>query len=181
MTHIKNIGRFCESDKNAYILNDASLTKVESDFLMIIEEVVEMYQTHLGLDLHSIYIRGSVPRGLGIKGVSDLDTIAITNKKPKDIDLKWADKAEREINNKFSAVKGVEFSFYQIKDIIETAAFSIIPFIIKTQSVCVHGEDLISQIPGFRADKTIGNEHLIHLRNQIEQRKILQTMKTVKI
>jgi hypothetical protein len=171
MTRIKNIGRFCASDKNGYILNDSSLKKVKPEFLMVIEEVVENYQTHLGLDLHSIYIRGSVPRGLGMKGVSDLDTIAITNKKTNNIDLKWVDKAEQELNNKFSAVNGVEFSFYHIEDILGTTTFSIIPFMIKTHSVCVYGEDLTLQIPDFRADKTVGNEHLINLKYQIEQAK----------
>lgn len=171
MTRIKNIGRFCATDNNGNILNDSSLKKVIPEFLMIIEEVVENYQTHLGFDLHSIYIRGSVPRGLGIKGVSDLDTIAITNKKPTDIDLKWVDKAEQEINNKFCAVNGVEFSFYHKEDILGTTAFSMIPFMIKTHSVCVYGEDLTLQIPDFRAGKAVGNAHLINLKSQIKQAK----------
>ncbi|MBP1947496.1 nucleotidyltransferase [Virgibacillus litoralis] len=171
MTNIKNIGRFCPTDENGSILNDASFEKIKPDFKGLIEEVTEYYQVHLGSDLHSIYIRGSVPRGLGINGVSDLDTIAITNKVTNEIDNGWIDKVEKELNNKFSCVNGVEFSFYHIDDIVETTTFSIIPFMVKTHSVCVFGEDLSAQLPNYKADKTLGNEHLVNLKNQIEQAK----------
>ncbi|MDC3413118.1 nucleotidyltransferase [Aquibacillus sp. 3ASR75-11] len=171
MTKIKNIGRFCPTDDNGYIRNDSSLKKVKPDFLKVIDEVIEIYQAHLGSNLISIYIRGSIPRGLGINGVSDLDTMAITNKKTNDIDLKWVDKVEQELNQKFNCVNGVEFSFYHIEDILETTTFSIIPFMIKTHSVCVFGEDLTVHLPNYKADQTLGNEHLVNLKNQIEQAK----------
>lgn len=89
-----------------------------------------------------MYIRGSIPRGLGIDNVSDLDTIAITNKNIDAIDLNWVDKAEQALNENFKAVDGVELSFYFIEDILETTNFSIIPFMIKTHSICVYGKDI---------------------------------------
>lgn len=171
MTHIKDIGHCCPVDDNGYIVNDSSIKKIKSDFYKLIEEVIENYQTHLGADLHSVYIRGSVPRGLGINSVSDLDTIAITNKTTNDIDLKWVDTAEQELNKKFNCVNGVEFSFYHIEDILEATTFSIIPFMIKTHSVCLLGEDLKVYLPNYKADKTLGNEHLVNLKNQVEQAK----------
>lgn len=172
MTHIKDIGHYCPMDDNGYILNDSSIKKIKSDFYMLIEEVIKNYQTYLGADLHSVYIRGSVPRGLGINSVSDLDTIAITNKNTNDIDLKWVDTAEQVLNKKFNCVNGVEFSFYHIDEILETTTFSIIPFMIKTHSVCLLGEDLKVYLPNYKADKTLGNEHLVNLKNQVEQAKI---------
>lgn len=108
---------------------------------------------------------------MGIYGVSDLDTIAITNRETKDIDLKWVDKAENDLNRKYDCIKGVEFSFYSIEDMIETINFSIIPFMIKTHSVCVYGEDIRGQLPNYKADKTLGNQHLVNLKNQIKQAK----------
>ncbi|WP_232824174.1 nucleotidyltransferase [Paraliobacillus zengyii] len=137
----------------------------------MIQKAVEKYKTHLGEDLYSIYIRGSIPRGLGIDSVSDLDTIAITNKETNDIDLKWVDKVEQELNKKYNLVNGVELSFYYIKDVLETNNFSIIPFMIKTHSICVYGEDLSVHLPNYKADKTLGNEHLMNIKNQIQQAK----------
>ncbi|RXZ01450.1 nucleotidyltransferase [Fictibacillus sp. S7] len=171
MTDIKNIGRFCSTNDNGYIINDSNLEKVKPEFYKVIEEVVENYQKHLGSDLHSVYVRGSVPRGLGIYGVSDLDTIAITNRETNDIDMKWVDKAENDLNRKYDCIKGVEFSFYSIEDMIETINFSIIPFMIKTHSVCVYGEDIRGKLPNYKADKTLGNQHLVNLKNQIRQAK----------
>lgn len=171
LANIKKIGYFCPTDVDGYILNDSSLSKIKPEYVEVIEEVIKNYQTYLGLDLHSIYIRGSIPRGSGINGISDLDTIAVTNKKTNEIDLTWVDEVEQAINNKFNCVNGVEFSFYHIGDVLETNIFSIIPFMIKTHSVCVHGEDLIFHIPNFKADKAIGNEHLINLKILINQAK----------
>lgn len=171
MTQIKNMGRFCPIDNNGYIINDSKLNNINPEFYKVIDEVKEYYQTHLKEDLHSIYIRGSIPRGLGIISVSDLDTIAITNKNTNDIDLKWVGKAEQELNKKFICINGVEFSFHHIEDILETTTFSIIPFMIKTHSVCVFGEDLKVYLPNYKADKTLGNEHLVNLKNQVKQAK----------
>lgn len=171
MTSIKNIGRFCPTDENGYILNDSSLKKIKPEYFQIIEEVLKYYQTHLGLDLHSVYVRGSIPRGLGIEGVSDLDTIAVTKKDTNDLELEWVEKAEQELNKKFNYINGVEFSFYYIDDILGSTKFSIIPFMIKTHSVCVYGEDLTAHLPIYKADEKIGNEHLFNLKSQIKQAK----------
>ncbi|MGG3915483.1 nucleotidyltransferase [Rossellomorea vietnamensis] len=168
MTEIKEIGRFCPMDANGYLINDSRVEKIGPVFLKVVEEVIEWYQTHLKEDLHSIYIRGSVPRGLGIEGVSDLDTISLTNRRIKDLDLNWVEKAEQGVNKRFPCINGVEFSFYDKEDILNTEAFSIIPFMIKTHSVCVYGEDVEGHLPDYKADISLGNEHLVNVAKQIE-------------
>ncbi|UOQ49024.1 nucleotidyltransferase [Gracilibacillus caseinilyticus] len=168
MAEIKNIGRFCLTDTNGYIINDANLKKINHEYYKVIEEVIKVYNKHLKNDLHSIYIRGSIPRGLGIYSISDIDTIAVTTKQSSEIDVKWVDKAEQELNEKYTCVSGIEFSFYCMEDVLETNHFSIIPFMIKTHSVCVFGDDISGLLPDYQADKTLGNEHLVNLREQIE-------------
>jgi uncharacterized protein len=171
LTKVKNIGRFCPTDCNGNIVNDSSLSNINPAFSKVIEETADLYQTHLKEELHSIYIRGSIPRGLGIEGVSDLDTIALMNKSIQDIDLGWVDKAEQYLNQKYNCVDGVEFSFYSIEDVLETDHFSIISFMIKTHSVCVYGKDVSDRLPDYKADITLGNEHLVNLKRQIDQAK----------
>lgn len=171
MRPIKNIGRFCRNDHNGCIMNEASLNKIDTTFLALIEKVVKTYSQHLGPDIHSVYIRGSIPRGLGIPGVSDLDTLCVTNKELKEIDLDWSKKAEREINEDFVDVNGVEMSFFHLDNICNTTRFSIIPFMIKTHSICVYGEDLRDQLPSFKADESLANEHIINLKSNIDQAK----------
>ena len=168
MPQIKEIGRLCPTDTEGFIINDSSLENIQPVFLQVVEAVIEWYRTHLKDDLHSIYIRGSVPRGLGIEGVSDLDTIAVTSKGIDDIDLNWVEKAEQEVNKRFPQISGVEFSFYYIEDSLQTESFSMIPFMIKTHSVCVYGRDIKEQLPDYKADITLGNEHLVNIADQIE-------------
>ncbi|QXE02834.1 nucleotidyltransferase [Terribacillus sp. DMT04] len=169
MTQIKNIGRFCPNDDAGYIINEANQTKIASAYSDLIEKVILTYKRKLGSSLHSIYLRGSIPRGLGILGVSDLDTICITKDRMKDTDLAWISKAEEELNNSFPCVSGIEMSVYSIEDVCDTQSFSIIPFMIKTHSVCVLGEDVSSLLPSYKADKTLANHHIVHLKGQIEQ------------
>ncbi|MFP7300230.1 nucleotidyltransferase [Neobacillus niacini] len=168
MAVIKNIGRYCPMNDKGFILSDANQNKIQPEFQTVIEEVIKSYQIHLGTNLHSIYIRGSIPRGLGIYGVSDLDTIAITQMKPSELDLQWTKEVEGRINAQFSCISGVEYSFYHIEEIMETTSFSIIPFMIKTISICVYGEDLSPQLPEYKADTFLGNVHLSKLKEQIE-------------
>lgn len=168
MIQIKDIGHLWPLDVNGYIINNSSIDKVSAEFQTVINETIKIYRKHLGSDLHSVYIRGSVPRGLGIRNISDLDSIAITNKKTADLDLTWVNPAEKEINSEYDFVDGVEFSFYCIDDILNRTTFSIIPFMIKTHSINVYGEDLRSKLPDYKADKRLGNEHLIHLKSLIE-------------
>lgn len=108
-------------------------------------------------------------RGLGMEGVSDLDTIAVTRKDPKELDLHWVKQTEQEINKKFVCVNGVELSFYSMKEILDTSTFSMISFMLKTHSVCVYGEDLTELLPKYKVDTTLANENLVHLKGQIEQ------------
>ncbi|GIP63167.1 hypothetical protein J32TS6_17220 [Virgibacillus pantothenticus] len=118
MQKVKNIGRFCTTDHEGYLLNESSLTKVQPAFLKIIEKVTAYYKFNLGENLHSVYIRGSVPRGLAIYGVSYLDTIAITTKDTDELNLQWVNRTGQELTKEFHCVSGIEFSFYYTKESI---------------------------------------------------------------
>ncbi|SDC82152.1 hypothetical protein SAMN05421663_104216 [Terribacillus halophilus] len=167
----KKIGRFCANDVKGYIVNEARKEWIDPVYDDLIKRVVQVYKDQLGPNLHSIYIRGSIPRGLGIVGVSDLDTLCITNNKMDELDLTWVNKAENEINQAFSCVNGVELSFYHIEEICNSSTFSIIPFMIKTHSICVYGKDAGHHLPSYRADRTLANDHIINLQQYIESAK----------
>ncbi|MGP4072906.1 nucleotidyltransferase [Piscibacillus sp. B03] len=171
MTQIKSIGRFLELNDDGYLINESSKKNIKPAYYNVIEEVIRTYRAHLGDHLHSIYVRGSIPRGLGLEHVSDLDTLAVTTEKTLDADLEWVERAEVKINNQFEYVNGLELSVYPIEDILEVNRFSVIPFIIKTHSICVDGKDLSVFLPDYKPDKALGNEHLINLSNQIQQAK----------
>ncbi|AFU17946.1 nucleotidyltransferase [Bacillus toyonensis] len=168
MPTIKKIGSLCITDKEGYIINDSNKNKINPIFLPVIDDVIHIYSTYLRNDLHSVYIRGSIPKGIGIKGIADLDSIAIVKQDPNNLQLSWTKKIEHELNQKHSCVDGIELSFHPLEDILNNSSFSIINFIIKTHGVCVFGEDLIPQLPNYKANEPLANNHLIHLKKQIE-------------
>jgi len=171
LVQIKKIGHFCANDDKGFIINEAKNEKVDPVYFDLIKKVVQVYKDQLGSSLHSVYIRGSIPRGLGICGVSDLDTICITNIEINELELKWVSKAEEQLNKAFSCVNGVELSFCHIEEFNDTRIFSIIPFMIKTHSICVYGNDAGRHLPSYKADRTLANDHIFHLQHCMETAK----------
>ncbi|MBO1581653.1 nucleotidyltransferase [Bacillus sp. XF8] len=169
MSIIKKIGRFCPVDGTGYIINDSHINNIQPVFLRVIQEVKDICFRLLQDDLHSIYIRGSVPRGIGIKGIADIDTIILVRKDPKKIDLEWIESVEQQLLQKFDCISGVELSFYDVEEVIHSAHFSFISFMIQTHGVCIFGEDIRPRLPKYKVSKELAYEHLIHLQAQIEQ------------
>ena len=103
--------------------------------------------------MHSIYLRGSVARGNNVDGFSDIDVFAIIY----DIEDRWkiADwqpDLQKELQIEFPFVKEVEVMLTQyFKDFYQKNPR--LAMIIKTQSLCIYGEDLIEEIPPFLPNK----------------------------
>ncbi|HDR7795707.1 TPA: nucleotidyltransferase [Bacillus luti] len=169
MPSIKRIGRFCPTDDEGYIINDSHIDKIQPIFMGGIREIkntcCEMLQDHL----HSVYIRGSIPRGIGMEGIADIDVIILVRKDPKLIDLNWRKKLEARMLQKFNCISGVELSFYSEKEVINPNGFSFISFMIQTHSVCIVGEDVKVSLPKYKVSQELAYEHLIQLRKQIGQ------------
>ncbi|MBC6973000.1 nucleotidyltransferase [Bacillus sp. Xin] len=169
MSTIKKIGRFCPVDDTGYIINDSHINNIQPVFLKVIQQVKDICFHLLQDDLHSIYIRGSVPRGIGIEGIADIDTIILVRKAPEEIDLEWSENIEQQLLRKFGCISGVELSFYDVEEVLHSSRFSFISFMIQTHGVCLFGEDIRPQLPKYKVSQELAREHLIHLQSQIEQ------------
>ncbi|MBE5109074.1 nucleotidyltransferase [Bacillus thuringiensis] len=169
MPSIKKIGRFCPTDDEGYIINDAHIDKIHPMFMEVIQEIKNTCCEMLQDDLHSVYIRGSIPRGIGIEGIADIDVIILMRKDPKLIDLSWRNKLEVQSLQQFNCISGVELSFYSEKEVINSNSFSFISFIIQTHGVCIFGEDVKLSLPKYKVSQELAYEHLIQLRKQIGQ------------
>lgn len=171
MTEIKEIGSLCSVDDKGYIINQSDPKKINNKFREVIQRINESCLSVLPKEIHSIYIRGSVPRGLDIEGVSDVDVIIVTYSNPQDIDLDWVEETEQFIDEKFPFINGVELGFCPLSEVEESKYCSMIPFILKTYGICVYGENLISKLPDYKPDSSLANEHLIHLTSLIDKAK----------
>ena len=60
-------------DKNGFLINDATKEQITPQYQAVIDDAIKAYRDNIGDDIHSIYVTGSVPRGLAEDGKSDLD------------------------------------------------------------------------------------------------------------
>lgn len=169
MKEVKRIGDVCKVDADGVILNSSSMNNVSANFKNAIFFFKGALLSCFQDEIHSVYVRGSVPRGFGIEGVSDVDTILITVSKEEKISA--LDKIEQELIERYPFVNGVEMSVFSLEEVLETSHFAIIPFMIKTHSICIYGDNLQKKLPQYRADKALANAHIYHLKPLLLQAK----------
>lgn len=78
-------GRLQPLDERGAVIGDASLERVQPEWKPALDIVLDEWlnlQSVQGLSLTSVYLRGSIPRGLALDGISDVDTIGIATVDP---------------------------------------------------------------------------------------------------
>lgn len=141
------IGGFLKCDDSGFIIPDVSLSKISNSW----KEPVEFIATELKKLPHvqSLYLRGSVPRGLAINEISDLDFLVFVSEKMK-ID---ETALESELVSKFQFVKGLELTSLDKNDFLKISKPQQRPYfqmLVKTQGLFIFGEDYCSQISPFK-------------------------------
>ena len=159
LIEIQPMGSYFELDADGYVINPASLEKVQAKWKPVIAEIVEAYKLEYGDKLKNIYIRGSVAKGQAIDGVSDIDTLAYVSLPEEEINDDWISKVEDTIKNKFSFVEGVELGATPFSEIKEA-------FTLLNQSICVYGDPvaILKMKPGREMMR-----HLPHLGERMSR------------
>lgn len=151
---IQAIGGFFPKDKAGYILNPTHLNHIPRHWLPVLEKIKEIYKRQIGTKLHSIWLRGSLPRGLQVDHFSDLDTFALiyTSKFIKWKTASWAQEETTAIQVQFPFVPAIEFMLNYYRE--DLAAINApLAMLIKTQSLCLYGEDIQHLLPRYRPSK----------------------------
>lgn len=162
---IKAIGKYWKIDRNGCVVNDASTSKIQKRWQPVVKETKSAYINYFGNDLKSIYIRGSVARGVAREYISDLDTIAFVSLPNSKIDLSWAKDFNNYIKNEYPFVTRVEIIVDPEKEAYTNAGNKII---LKTQSVCIYGNDLAKNIESFRINRSLV-QHAFSLKKDIDR------------
>tara|TARA_B100000745_G_scaffold58094_2_gene34452 strand:- start:13273 stop:14073 length:801 start_codon:yes stop_codon:yes gene_type:complete len=147
MDTVKPIGSFLQTDADGFIVNTTSPEKIQSVWLPAVEMVKEAYQKHFGEHLHSVYIRGSVAKGEAIDNISDIDSFAVVTLPYDDIDTSWSKDFVREMTTQFPFIVGVEIGAIPLEELEDHKGDRIM---IKTQSICVYGENLAETLPSLK-------------------------------
>lgn len=153
---IKPMGSYFELDSEGYIINPASIEKIQSKWYPAIKDVIEVYKKVLGNNLINIYVRGSVAKGQAVDRVSDLDTYAFIEdpliSDPNEYKAifnsyqETIEKYKEELEHKYNFISDIEFQIQPKKRVPKE-------FIKLSQSVCVFGDPF--EIPKLKPGKDL--------------------------
>jgi len=79
MIEIQKTGSYFNIDKDGYLINPASLDKVQDEWKLLVQAVIQLYKREFKDSLVSLYLRGSVSKGEAVAGISDIDTWAFVD------------------------------------------------------------------------------------------------------
>lgn len=169
MTAILEIGDVLAIDSQGFIINPCSFAKISPPWTELITDLKAAYLEIFGNKLHSLYIRGSVPRGKAISRVSDLDSLAVILGDVEENDLANIHLSTKKFKHLYPFCKNVESLCVSYQEVIESD--STLKMVIKTQSLCIFGDDLALVLPDYKP----GIEMISHAFNLAEELEIFQT------
>jgi uncharacterized protein len=167
--YLLDIGGLWPLAADGSILNDASVDKIHSSYQPIVDAVVALYREHLGERLHSVYVRGTVPRGQAVPGVSDFDSFAVALADADALDDSWLAAAASAIARLHPIVSDVQLEIWPYAELLVTDRFTEMSFLLKTQSACVWGQDLGPHLPRFKPDVIVANNDISQIAPDIQQ------------
>ena len=158
---IKRIGSYLPINDRGYLINRDNIQNNQSHWLAAVEAVNDIYLTKWTDNIHSIYIRGSIAKGIAIDRVSDIDSFAVIKAgKFESIDISdralfeaWAEDSEAMLQAKFPFITGLELGLEPFEDVKDRD--NIYSFIIKVEAVCIYGEDLADRIAPYKLSPEI--------------------------
>lgn len=169
LPHIDN-GRFWKTSQNGEIQNDSAREMINPQFEPVLIAVVDAYKSILKDRLSSIYLTGSVSRGMERGTSSDVDFFAVLK---QDVPFNSKDETSIEeqkqiLKSKFPWVKKFDLEVWKPEWIFPpNGDFSIFAFVIQTHSVLLLGTDLGKTIPKFKLTPTIAQDDIAQIRTDI--------------
>jgi predicted nucleotidyltransferase len=155
MTRITDIGRFLPLDENGDLVNDC-IAEIQYPWSLATEFIKNEAKQAFQSILHGIYVRGSVARGLAIHGTSDLDIfVVLTQVLDRSRKTEWVACMQSSLIEKFPFCSWLDIVVVNCDALIHDDRGDDERFLIKTQSVCIFGEDLRPSLPSYAPDMRI--------------------------
>ena len=125
-------------DSEGFLINPTSIDNVSEHWKSVIDEVITLSSSVHGDNLHSLYLRGSVPEGTA-HDYSDLDIICVLSEMKENNLTDDYRKSVIDMN-----LKKVDYSIIALDDFSEMTEF-----LLKVQSLYLFGKNLIPDIKKF--------------------------------
>lgn len=141
------------SDGKLYLPEDR--INIQNEYKPAIDAVTNFFRKLNNKNIHSIYLRGSIVFGLGIKNSSDIDFFVITVKPLTDFDKSIIKKNMNKINREYSFITKFDFGYFNLDKILSMKE----NVLLKLSSICILGDDIKPKIK----DPSPGKEITISL------------------
>lgn len=159
MAKVEAVGGFFPLDDQGNIINPTGRNNITAVWHPILYAILETYQNHFHAQLKSLWIRGSLARGLVTPSWSDLDIFGLIE---KDRPVRWAAlEVPSRDEKKLRSLLPIGFERVPLEMMYSTFNSSVheemprIGMMIKTQSLCWWGKDISHRLPNFRPGKAV--------------------------
>ncbi len=171
MIPITAIGSYFELDAAGHIQNPTASFKIDAALRPLVDALIATCLRQEGERLVAVYLRGSVPRGLYVPGVSDVDVVCILNPRPDEPFVRWgkpawAQDAQDDLKHWGPIANLVDFAIAH-RDLEIPGCNPSVKFVLKTQGLCVFGEDDTRHWPAYKADRYVAF-HFKWLASELE-------------
>jgi len=153
--NIQAWGKFFAIDDAGFIVNDCDRNKIQPPWSAPVDELRQRCLDTWPDRLGGLYLRGSVPRGLAVPHLSDLDSFVILSGEIHPADRARSRRIERDIGRRYLFCTKVELE--PIDASVFRQARSVWHSIIQLQSLRIAGDRSFPTLPNFRPDATLRN------------------------
>lgn len=164
MAKVEAIGGFFPLDAQGNILNPTSRDLIPIPWHAALSAILATYQDHFGKNLQSLWVRGSLARGLANADWSDLDVFGLIQATDS---VRWASiSLSLRKEKKLRELLPIGFRqvplemMYSTFNLNEIGQMPKIGMLIKTQSLCWWGNDISPRLPNYRP----GTSMMLHHR-----------------
>ncbi len=156
MSTIKKSGDLIYPNKNGYFVSTIDQSQpLQKEWLRPLQFCVQEIQKQLPNLINSIYVRGSVARGVAIAGVSDIDLVIILkNKLPVLYERGWVRQFVKQLRSKYPQVDDVEFETTSLSSLLNLESHLGIRVLIELQGKLLAGDDVIKRLPPIKPDSS---------------------------
>nr|WP_314267612.1 nucleotidyltransferase domain-containing protein [uncultured Moellerella sp.] len=141
-------------DANGYIKIPSSI-KFQTEFEMLINDVISQLTQQAGAMLHSIYIYGSVAEGRALAGKSDLDLCIIFNRNINAGELKALWDLRLSLEQSYPIVSKIDFDIGILAEVLDAKNRDSWGYWLKHHCRIIFGADLSQQFEAFKPSKAI--------------------------
>jgi uncharacterized protein len=137
--------------EDGYLYMPVSKINIQREYKPILEEISFFFKRLDNKNVQSVYLRGSLVWGWGIKNFSDLDLFIITSNLMTKLDKKIIKQFMDNLNKKYSFVTRVDMRYFTLRRIFSSKE----NVLIKLTGVCIYGDEIKKRIKNPRPGKDI--------------------------